>query len=316
MRKLLAVILGLLLIVFSCTGCLAVDLEDTLETQIVEIPQSKKISTSVQLDAEVMRQIEQASENSMVRHNSKTGETEVIDFGASLGEYGMSTSGGSVAVQSDNSDRIIVGPDDRYEITNVNQYPYRTMTFLRVEYPDGYSAVGSGVMVGNRTVLTAGHVVNSASHGWADEITVYPGGINSRYDQIVTSDVACPTQWASTHAVEYDYGIINLEETMSVGYLNLTALSDSQLLWKDVSIYGFPGDMMQQGTMWGAEGSIRAVENLLFLHDVDTMGGSSGSPVLDENNTVIGVHGGWDNADHNRAVKVTNTVIAYVNNYL
>lgn len=103
---------------------------------------------------------------------------------------------------------------------------------------------------------------------------------------------------------------------MSVGYLNLTALSDSQLLWKDVSIYGFPGDMMQQGTMWGAEGSIRAVEDLLFLHDVDTMGGSSGSPVLDENNTVIGVHGGWDNADHNRAVKVTNTVIAYVNNYL
>ena len=69
MRKLLAVILGLVLIVFSCTGCLAVDLEDTLETQIVEIPQSKKISTSVQLDAEVMRQIEQASENSMVRHN-------------------------------------------------------------------------------------------------------------------------------------------------------------------------------------------------------------------------------------------------------
>ena len=276
MRKLLAVMLGLLLIVFSCTGCLAVDLEDTLETQIVEIPQSKKISTSVQLDAEVMRQIEQASENSMVRHNSKTGETEVIDFGASLGEYGMSTSGGSVAVQSDDSDRIIVGPDDRYEITNVNQYPYRTMTFLRVEYPDGYRAVGSGVMVGNRTVLTAGHMVNSSAHGWAEEITVYPGGINSRYDQTVTSDVACPTQWASTHAAEYDYGIINLEETMSVGYLNLTALSDSQLLWKEVSIYGFPGDMMQQGTMWGAEGSIRAVEDLLFLHDVDTMGGSSG----------------------------------------
>lgn len=239
-----------------------------------------------------------------------------IPWFATTGEYGMSTSGGSVAVQSDNSDRIIVGQDDRYEITNVNQYPYRTMTFLRVEYPDGYSAVGSGVMVGNRTVLTAGHVVNSASHGWADEITVYPGGINLRYDQTVTSDVACPTQWASTHAVEYDYGIINLEETMSVGYLNLSALSDSQLAWKNIDIYGFPGDVMQQGTMWGAQGSVLSVESLVFLHDADTMGGSSGSPVLDENNTVIGVHSGGDNADHNRALRVTNTVIAYVNNYL
>lgn len=56
MRKLLAVILGLLLIVFSCTGCLfAVDPVDTYETQIEEIPQSKKISTSVQLDAEIIK---------------------------------------------------------------------------------------------------------------------------------------------------------------------------------------------------------------------------------------------------------------------
>lgn len=76
MRKLLAVMLGTLLIVFSCTGCLfAVDPVDTYETQIEEIPQSKKTNINVQLDEEIMRQIEQASENSMVRHNSKTGET-------------------------------------------------------------------------------------------------------------------------------------------------------------------------------------------------------------------------------------------------
>ena len=36
MRKLLAVMFASLLIVFSCTGCLAVDPEDTLETQTEE----------------------------------------------------------------------------------------------------------------------------------------------------------------------------------------------------------------------------------------------------------------------------------------
>ena len=36
MRKSLAILFASLLIVFSCTGCLAVDPEDTLETQTEE----------------------------------------------------------------------------------------------------------------------------------------------------------------------------------------------------------------------------------------------------------------------------------------
>lgn len=252
MRKLLAVMLGTLLIVFSCTGCIfSPDPSYGLETYELkqDVQQQNYMQKYVQEQEQLLKMLEGISEYSMVEHNSKTGETNVIDFGPSIGDFGMSTTGAPTSSESGIDPHIVIWPDDRVEVSNVRQHPYKTIVFLRIKNADGKTTLGSGVMVGNSTILTAGHVVKDGKHGgWAEEIRVYPGGKNSGYASAVATDFACSTQWASSYSEEYDYGIINLDRPLSVGYLNMTALSDSQLEGKVFQNYGFPADKTE-GTM-------------------------------------------------------------------
>ncbi|MCD7825660.1 MAG: hypothetical protein LUH14_06860 [Clostridiaceae bacterium] len=53
----------------------------------------------------------------------------------------------------------IIGTDDRWKITNTNQYPYTTIARITVEYQDGSAACGAGAMINSRLLATAGHVL-------------------------------------------------------------------------------------------------------------------------------------------------------------
>ena len=55
-------------------------------------------------------------------------------------------------------------------------YPYDTVAYIIVTYPDGASFQGSGVIIGPHTVLTASHLLWDADNNEAaTSVTVYPG---------------------------------------------------------------------------------------------------------------------------------------------
>lgn len=64
-----------------------------------------------------------------------------------------------------------------FEVASRSVFPYSTVTYITVQWPDGTRSSGSGVVVGPNDVLTAMHVVfNSDRGGWASELAIYPGG--------------------------------------------------------------------------------------------------------------------------------------------
>jgi V8-like Glu-specific endopeptidase len=61
--------------------------------------------------------------------------------------------------------------------------PYSAVCYVTVTFPDGYSARGSGVVIGPNDVLTAMHVVFQAGHGgWATQVGVTPGADTAPFD--------------------------------------------------------------------------------------------------------------------------------------
>jgi Ca2+-binding RTX toxin-like protein len=59
---------------------------------------------------------------------------------------------------------------------NSNSYPYSSVVYIEATFSSGRTYTGSGVVVGQNDVLTASHVIYSATDGGlATEINVYPG---------------------------------------------------------------------------------------------------------------------------------------------
>ena len=72
--------------------------------------------------------------------------------------------------------------DAMYEVTTRTTYPYSAICYVVCTWADGYSARGSGTVVGPNDILTALHVVYNANRGgWATSITVYPGADTSPF---------------------------------------------------------------------------------------------------------------------------------------
>lgn len=69
-----------------------------------------------------------------------------------------------------------IGTDDRQAVTTPNIFPWNTVGFLIVKYPDGQSFRCSGILAWRDTVLTAGHCVyNKNRGGFASAVRFYPG---------------------------------------------------------------------------------------------------------------------------------------------
>ncbi len=69
-----------------------------------------------------------------------------------------------------------IGVDDRTEITNTQVFPWTTLAYLSVTYPNGDSFRCSATIVSPYVVLTAGHCVHNLERGgYITSARVYPG---------------------------------------------------------------------------------------------------------------------------------------------
>jgi V8-like Glu-specific endopeptidase len=68
-----------------------------------------------------------------------------------------------------------VGVDDRQRVGNTLTYPWNTVGYLSVTYPNGQSFRCTGTLVSPYVVLTAGHCVHNKNRGgYASQVRFYP----------------------------------------------------------------------------------------------------------------------------------------------
>ena len=212
------------------------------------------------------------------------------------------------------SPKMIIGNDDRYQVTNVNAYPNRATAYLEITYANGVIRGGSGAFVGETTILTAAHLIYDPNFKWASSIKVYPGGKNSNYGFSYGKLFRANGGWLNNPSGSfYDYGIVEIENSMQTGWFGYRPLSNQELKNAQVDHYGYPTDKII-GTLWKTRSSIVGAYPQYLLTRIDCKGGQSGGPIVktNEGDIIIAIHSAEYTSNSSIATRLTDEVGVYI----
>jgi glutamyl endopeptidase len=196
----------------------------------------------------------------------------------------------------------IIGPtDDRARVLDTDLTPWRMVCSLEMRGALGSGVIGTGWLVGPRTVITAGHCVFSRFFfgGWASEIAVIPGrnGSEMPFGRTISRRFSSVEAWVQGENPDSDIGCIHLDEDIgrTVGWFSTGALPAEDLRNHLINVSGYPGDRGNGMEQYHHRNRIRAVTDRRIYYDVDTFGGQSGAPawIQDADGappTVVGIH--------------------------
>ena len=196
---------------------------------------------------------------------------------------------------------VVIGSDQRKRIQNTTAFPWRTICSLKITAADDSQWIGTGWLVGPRTVITAGHCVFIRSRGgWVKSVEVIPGrdGSTRPYGECVSRSFRSVTGWTRRRRRSHDYGAIILPRDCrygdQLGWFGYGSYSSGTLKNLMVNLSGYPGDKQPTGTQWFDARKIKKVNARSLVYNIDTAGGQSGAPVwwLKDNGQryAVGIH--------------------------
>ncbi len=213
---------------------------------------------------------------------------------------------------------MIVDFDDRIRVLNTSVIPWRRICHLQITSANGGRFLGTGALIGPRTVITAGHCVYMHSQGgWPSSIRVTPGrnGSSEPFNHVDAVGLRSVRGWVTSRQREFDYGAIILPPSFAAqnpSAFGFASLSDAALTAKKLNTAGFPGDK-PAGTMWFAGRRARKITPRTLVYNTATMGGQSGSPVWIKQaggqRIMVGIHTNGSPSG-NSATRITPPVLA------
>lgn len=234
----------------------------------------------------------------------------------------------------------VLDTDDRQRRTDTHQPPLRMICSIEVTSSERAppQAIGTGWLVGPRTVITAGHVLRWQAAGReAVKVRVIPGRDrgNMPFEAFESKTFHYHPQWVGleTDPRGADIAAIRLAEPVGdrISFFGVAALTDATLNGRVVNIPGYPAHVTGQNVercteLWWHANHIKKLEPTRIFYDVDTSGGQSGSPVMlwpDPTSSeaaplVAGVHnrGDDDRDGHNAAVRITPAMLTLIGSWI
>lgn len=230
-------------------------------------------------------------------------------------------------VNSESSRAIL--PDQSYSlVSNVNTSPYSktVLIYLKFQKDDGsfvYS-VGTGFMVGNKVLLTAGHVIwhttlqrnpyeirvilkYSADHTYVTELS----SVSTYYH---------PQSWvfsanfidndAGTVDYNYDWCYLTMFADIGKTYTGWYGIGTTtgSITDKEIYVTGYPNVSGKRFNQYESSGVLNSTSSYRVSHTCSTEGGHSGSPLFSENYVVWGIHTASGGSSYNTGVRITKSL--------
>lgn len=180
----------------------------------------------------------------------------------------------------------VIGTDERVQILNTTQYPWRVTASLLITATDNSQWIGTGWFISPRTLVTAGHCVFikhsgvTGRDGWVKKIQVMPGrnGTELPFGGLSATEFWTVQGWGDKGLETYDYGAIILPAAFpqDLGHFAFGVFEDEKLLAATVNIAGYPGDK-PKGTLWYDHRGVGSVNADKVFYAADTAGGQSGA---------------------------------------
>lgn len=265
---------------------------------------------------------------SVMEKNLVTGEEIVRDFdssdfdGLSLNNIESNQNIFSCGEESI-STYAIIGSDDRQVVEDTTNWPYSAVAYIAIDWPGlKDSTRGTAWMISKNVAVTAAHNLYDPSEGvWAKGVDVHPGkdgaGIfNEPFGSYSSKVIGVSTEWKNDGSIDYDWGIIVLDEDCSndVGFLDYFCVDEGSLTNDSITVLGYPSinNVLKKYNQYMSNGRIVHEGAYRFYYDADTSAGTSGGPVFDDNYRVIGIHVySHDEDNRNSAVRITGIMGAY-----
>ena len=234
--------------------------------------------------------------------------------------------------------QAVFNPDGRERVTGTRSYPWNTIAFVSVRFPNGYSSRGTAFLVSPYAALTNGHVIyNPARGGWGSSVQIAPGqrqyraggqverpfgsrdasrmSTNSRYKDIVDKDPDAKKRPTSDY--RFDYGALFFSERFNGISTFMPLVFDASA--SKVNTSGYPKEVQGEtnsSAQWHGFGdtAFALLYPTVLRYRISTSGGASGSPVwkyASGRRSVIAIHayGGEDNNGGPRLVSRNKDVI-------
>ena len=192
----------------------------------------------------------------------------------------------------------VIGKDDRQRIRNTGFVPWRMICALRIHAAGGTS-VGTGWMIGPRTVLTAGHCILHDRMGALERIEVIAGRDGEAEPhgriEVPAARTDVHPRWRTGREPDRDVGVLHLDTELgrSTGWFATAMAADEALEGVLMNVAGYPyevevnafGEQLDPPRViggrelwWNSDGLSSAEDERIF-YATDTSGGQSGGPV-------------------------------------
>jgi V8-like Glu-specific endopeptidase len=215
----------------------------------------------------------------------------------------------------------VIGTDERVQINNTQQLPWRLNASLLITAADNSQWIGTGWFISPRTLVTAGHCVyiknnpDARRNGWVKKIQVVPGRNRDQapFGGMSATEFWTVKGWGERGLEIYDYGAIILPSAFSqdLGFFGFGVFDDDKLRASTVNIAGYPGDK-PSGTLWYDKRQVGSVNPDKVYYAADTAGGQSGACVyiLHEGQRVgVAIHA-YGGSTANSGTRISSQVYA------
>ncbi|EOB8203621.1 S1 family peptidase [Staphylococcus aureus] len=164
------------------------------------------------------------------------------------------------------------------EITDATKEPYNSVVAF---------VGGTGVVVGKNTIVTNKHIAKS-NDIFKNRVSAHHSSKGKGGGNYDVKDI-----------VEYpgkeDLAIVHVHETSTEGLnfnknVSYTKFADGAKVKDRISVIGYPHPYKNKYVLYESTGPVMSVEGSSIVYSAHTESGNSGSPVLNSNNELVGIH--------------------------